>query len=99
MAILDQHADSHDVREIKDDDPTLPHYDDGITTASIRFGKLNLICVVDPGLYQAWKEGTEKLKEQKPVKRSRAVEVMSALRSKYMSTAYRYEPPQDGEPF
>ena len=46
----------------------------------MRFGKLNLIVCTEPLIYQAWKDGTEKLIAEKPVTRERAVEVISKLR-------------------
>ncbi len=50
--------------------------------ASLRFGRLNLLCVTTPEAYEVWKYGTEKLKKEAPVTRDRAVEVFSKLRKR-----------------
>lgn len=47
---------------------------------SIKFGKLNLICVNDEETYEIWKLGTEKLKEKSPVPRDFACKYMQELR-------------------
>lgn len=50
---------------------------DGASSASIRFGKLNLIALT-PANYEAWLESTETLKLRKPVTRDEAVTVIKA---------------------
>lgn len=48
-------------------------------SASLRFGKLNLILVTTEALYDAWRQDTEDLKSRRPVTRDEAVRVLKAL--------------------
>lgn len=48
---------------------------------SMRFGPLNLILLSDHRDYDLWKDGTEDLKERKPVTRSQAVHTFETLRA------------------
>lgn len=67
--------------------------DDGEgVTASIRFGCLNIILHTSERKYQAWKDGTEELKGQRPVTREQAVECIK----KYLSTPPVKESSKDG---
>jgi hypothetical protein len=50
---------------------------------SLRFGKLNLICVTDPLHFKVWLQGTKELEFRKPVTRDQAVEHLRALRTKF----------------
>ena len=47
---------------------------------SIKYGVLNLICVITKPMYDAWKIGTDQLKQRAPVTRQEAVELLSKLR-------------------
>lgn len=49
---------------------------------SLRFGKMNLICVLSPKLYRVWKRTTRKLQKQKPVSRAFAIRYMKKEREK-----------------
>ncbi len=49
------------------------------------FGKLNIIPVCHPGLYDVWKNATEFLKTQAPVEREDAVKYMNKKRNKWFS--------------
>lgn len=51
-------------------------------SASLRFGKLNLILTDSEALFGAWREGTEELKARKPVTRNEAIAVLRPLREK-----------------
>lgn len=44
--------------------------------ASMRFGKLNLICVTNEGEYDAWRRATEDLIGRRPVTREEAVKAI-----------------------
>lgn len=46
---------------------------------TFRYGKLNLILIVDPVRYETWAGGTEQLKLMKPVTREYAVEFFQTL--------------------
>ena len=48
------------------------------SAASLRFGRLNLICVVDKDEYEAWRTATAELVERRPVTRDEAVKVIGA---------------------
>lgn len=48
---------------------------------SLRFGLLNLILLTDHRDYDLWKDGTDDLKERKPVTRDQAVRTFEALRA------------------
>lgn len=48
--------------------------------AAFRFGRLNLILVSNPRLYQTWVQGTQQLKKKRPVSRERAVALFRRLR-------------------
>lgn len=50
------------------------------SSSCFRFGKLNLIAVSNPKLYETWKQGTEELIARKPVTRDEAIEVMRKKR-------------------
>lgn len=65
----------------------------GGDTGSLRFGRLNLICVTDPLDYQAWEEGTEKLISRKPVTRDEAIGVFRRLFDKAQLFKDKPEPP------
>jgi hypothetical protein len=47
---------------------------------ALRFGSLNLLLVTSPEAFAVWVEGTDTLTLEKPVDRTRAVEVFSGLR-------------------
>jgi hypothetical protein len=54
---------------------------DGKSSNSIRFGKLNLICL-SPVNFTAWQESTERLTARKPVTREDAVkEIQAAMKA------------------
>lgn len=46
----------------------------------LRFGKLILICCLNPEYYKVWKEGTRRLKRSAPVSRAFAVSYFRELR-------------------
>jgi hypothetical protein len=48
-------------------------------TASLRFGKLNLLCVTNEEAFQVWEEGTAELSERAPVTRETAVATFQRL--------------------
>lgn len=48
-------------------------------SASLKFGKLNLICVTSDKMYDVWVNGTAHLVEQKPVTRSEAIQHFASL--------------------
>ena len=52
-------------------------YDDG---CSLRFGKLNLLCVTQDKHFNVWKQGTDELFAMKPVTRDKAIEHLAELR-------------------
>jgi hypothetical protein len=59
-------------------------------SASLRFGRLNLIATTNPDLYAAWKEGTEELvsraaTEKRPVERPEAVAAIKAYLEEALS--------------
>jgi hypothetical protein len=54
-------------------------YEDG---RSLRFGKLNLLCVTQERHFNAWRIGTEELEHMKPVTRDFAIEHLAAIRRK-----------------
>jgi len=54
------------------------HYEDGI---SLRFGRLNLLCVTSEKHFNVWLKGTEGLTKMKPVTRDFAIEHLKKLRS------------------
>lgn len=47
--------------------------------ASLRFGKLNLLCVTDPVAYHVWERGTRELRDNAPVTRDVAVAMFQLL--------------------
>lgn len=58
----------------------------GNAGASLRFGNLNIIAVVDPDLYDAWAMGTRELQIKRatmgrPITRAEAIAHLSALRA------------------
>lgn len=66
-----------------DSDPGTPGQEEH-PTASLRFGKLNLICVTDPIAYGVWLKGTEELRKRPDdVDRDEAVAFFRALREKH----------------
>lgn len=54
--------------------------DIGGLSASLKFGKLNLICVTSQKAFNVWKQGTEDLEKRAPVTRDEAVEHFKKLR-------------------
>lgn len=52
---------------------------------SLRFGPINLICVVSKLQFTAWKEGTSSLKKQKPVTRPTAVRMFQFFRLVFLA--------------
>jgi predicted nucleotidyltransferase len=57
-----------------------PHSDedgsgDG-SDVSLRFGKLNLICMSDPAKFEAWREATAELAARRPVTRQEAIDLI-----------------------
>lgn len=48
--------------------------------ASLRFGRLNLLCVTDPIAYEVWRRGTVLLEREGEVTRDLAVRLFSMLR-------------------
>lgn len=63
-----------------------PSASDEDACPSLRFGKLNLVPTFEVELFEAWKKGTELLKDEAPVSKKRACEVLEALRSKAKET-------------
>lgn len=53
---------------------------EGACSYCLKIGKLNLIICLAPELYDAWKNGTEQLKQIAPVTRDEAIAVLSKLR-------------------
>ena len=64
----------------------LAHSQDGSggpdVSASLRFGRLNLITVTDTTDYETWAEGTRRLIERKPVTRDTAVETFKKIQGR-----------------
>lgn len=50
---------------------------------SIRFGKLNLLCVTEEKHFEVWRDGTHKLEEIKPVTRDSAIAFLKNLRQQH----------------
>jgi hypothetical protein len=48
-------------------------------SASLRFGRLNIICVSKTEDYDLWLAGTKRLRTERPVNRARAVQVFDEL--------------------
>lgn len=44
--------------------------------ASLRFGRLNVIAMTDPGRFGAWKEATAELVSRRPVTRDQAIKLI-----------------------
>jgi hypothetical protein len=64
-----------------DSDPGTPGHDRALT-ASLRFGRLNLICVTDPIAYGVWAKGTAQLEARlEPVGRDEATALFRSLRA------------------
>lgn len=55
------------------------YYEDG---CSIRFGKLNLLCVTEKKHFDIWQQGTDELVAMRPVSREKAIDYLAALRKK-----------------
>lgn len=53
------------------------HYEDGV---SLRFGKLNLLCVTKERHFELWRRGTNEIKEHAPVTRDFAITYLANLR-------------------
>lgn len=51
--------------------------------ATLYFGRLNLICVGDEGMFEVWRKATEFLKTKSPVSRQKAMDYMEAKRMRY----------------
>lgn len=51
---------------------------------SLRFGKLNLLCFVDNGLFEVWKNATQFLKKKKPVTRNKAIKFIKKKMKRYL---------------
>ena len=49
---------------------------------SLHFGKVNLICCLDVEVYLLWRDGTLKLKKQRPVSHTFACKFFDKLRAK-----------------
>lgn len=54
----------------------------GMGNVSVRFGGLNLICLIDITDYEIWAEGTKRLIERAPVTRQEAVAMFDRLYAK-----------------
>lgn len=57
-------------------------YGEGVGSACLQFGKLNLICVSSEQSFEIWRKGTEDLIKRKPVTREEAVNHFTILRLK-----------------
>lgn len=73
---LEALADNHDTL----DSPGGEEYEDG---RSLRFGRLNLLCITEIQHFKVWKLGTEQLEAKKPVTREYAVEYLANLRHEH----------------
>lgn len=51
---------------------------------SLRFGKLNLLCFIDKGMYDVWKKATAFLIKKKPVTRKQAVKYIQKKMKRYL---------------
>lgn len=71
------------LRKLADEDNSTdyenPDYGVGGLTASLRFGKLNLLCCTDPAQVDVWRRGTDALKLVRPVTRDQAVATFQQL--------------------
>lgn len=56
-----------------------PDYD-RFGSRSLRYGKLNLICIFNPVEYEVWRKGTKALQRQAPVSRAYACRFFDKLR-------------------
>lgn len=66
------HLESEEISQLLDKEySTNNNYN--ATSASIRFGNLNLICMSDHQEYLAWYQATKELKARKPVTRDEAI--------------------------
>ena len=59
----------------------------GPASASLRFGKLNLIAVTDEAAYAVWAAGTSALQHKAPVTRDQAIDFFRKLRAKCLKSA------------
>jgi len=80
MHILQQFADAEQHKETKG------NYDGvGGLSASLRFGRLNLLLTTDPLAYEVWRRGTQKLVIEShldgPIDRDTAVRLFNGLQS------------------
>jgi len=77
LAILVSEKDLKQLETIADKEPDKkPRYDDPTYGNSLRFGQLNLVCMLDSDEYEHWKEITQKLIEIKPVTRKEAIDAI-----------------------
>lgn len=98
LVILVGHADLEDLEKLgdkqyevdrrpvggrTDSDPGTPGSEQH-RTASVRFGRLNLICTTDPIAYGVWLKGTRELERREgDTSRDEAVAFFRALRAKH----------------
>lgn len=75
LVVLVSDSDMDALNRLATDDDGEETYGDS-TSASLRFGNLNLICMTDPASFGAWKEATAELIARKPVTRDKAVQVI-----------------------
>ena len=69
---------------------------DGVVSASLQFGKLNLILMDGPGLFEVWQKGTDELvlkvlDEGRPIQREEAVEYLTRKREEYFEAEEKAE--------
>lgn len=71
LARLRELADKTDTVEQEPDDKSYP-------SDSLRFGKLNLICISSHAVFEAWRKATDSLALRRPVTRDEAVACIKA---------------------
>lgn len=84
LEVLRLLCDDDDASKKKDSDAG-PTAEGPVGSASLRFGRLNLICLTDPVAYEVWAEGTKKLLQdveqtEQPVARDVAIAFFDQLR-------------------
>lgn len=93
LVVLVTKDDIRAMRDLADEDNSTdyenPDYGAGGLTASLRFGKLNLLCCTTPEQVDVWRRGTAALKIVAPVTREVAVKLFQMLQRE----AGLHEPP------
>ena len=75
LCILMSHEDIHILASQAPHETENEGSGDG-TDASLRFGRVNLICMTDAEKFEAWREATAELVARRPVTRQQAVQLI-----------------------